>query len=118
MLFGEQPAGTTEPSLNLIENQNDVVACTNLPHRFEITCGRNDHPRLALDGLDQEGDRIGRDRRFERRGVAKGYDATEPGGEGTEAVARGRIGAKADDSQGTAVEIVAAHDDFGPVFRD
>src|SRR5262249_14953617 len=38
-------------------------------------------------------------------------------GEGTEAVARGRIGAKADDSQGAAVEIVGADDDFGPVFR-
>src|SRR6516225_147581 len=117
MLFREEPAGTTEPSLNLVENQNDVVACTNLAHRLEITCGWNYHPRLALDGLDQEGDRIGRDRCFKCGGVAKGYDAAESGGEGTEAVARGRIGAKADDSQGAAVKIVGADDDFGPVFR-
>ena len=40
-----------------------------------------------------------------------------PAGEGAEAVARGRIGAKADDSQGAAVKIVGADDDFGPVFR-
>src|SRR5262249_38277036 len=118
MLFGEEPAGTAEPSLNLIENQNNVVARTNLAHRFEITRRRNDHPGLALDGLDQEGDRIGCDRCFERRGVAKGYDAADSGGEGTEAVARGRIGAEADDSQGAAVEIVGADDDFGPVFWD
>jgi hypothetical protein len=41
-------ATVTEPSLNLVENQNDVVACANLAHRFEITCGRNYHPRLAI----------------------------------------------------------------------
>src|SRR5262249_51452339 len=103
MLFGEQPAGTTEPGLDLVENQNDVVARANLAHRFEITCGRNDPPRLALDGFDQEGDRIGRDRRFERGGLAEGHDA-KSGGEGAEAVARGRISAKADDSQGAAVK--------------
>src|SRR6516165_9539349 len=118
MLFGEEPPGTTEPRLNLVENQNDVVACTNLAHCFEVTCRRNNHPRLALDGLDQEGDRIGRDRRFERGSVAKGHDAAESGGEGAEAVARGRIGTKADDSQGAAVEIVGADDDLGPVFWD
>src|SRR6516164_5796805 len=117
MLFGEQPAGSTEPGLDLVENQNDVVALTNLAHPFEITCGRNNHPRLALDGLDQECDRIGRDRRFERGSVAKWYNA-ESGGEGTEAVARGRIGAKADDSQGAAMEIVGVDDDFGVVFWD
>src|SRR5262249_55626146 len=66
----------------------------------------------------QEGDRIRLDRRFERRGVAKGYDTAESGGEGTEAVARGRIGAKADDRQGAAVEIVGADDDFAPVLRN
>src|SRR6516164_4949915 len=117
MLFSEQPAGSTEPGLDLVENQNDVVALTNLAHPFEITCGRNNHPRLALDGLDQECDRIGRDRRFERGSVAKWYNA-ESGGEGAEAVARGRIGAKADDSQGAAMEIVGADDDFGAVFWD
>src|SRR5215472_473341 len=118
MLFGEQPAGTTEPSLNLIENQNDVVARANLANGFEIICGWNDHPRLALDGLDQEGDSIGRDRRLECGGVAKGHNAAKSGGEGTEAVARGRIGAKPDDSQGAAVEIVGADDDLGSVLRD
>src|SRR6516164_9028644 len=118
MLFGEEPAGTTEPSLNLVENQNDVVACTNLPHRFEITCGRNYHPRLALDGLDQEGDCIGRDRRFERGGVAKGHDAAESRGEGAEAAARDFIRTESDNGQGTAMEIVGADDDFGAVFRD
>src|SRR5262249_14056543 len=118
MLFGEQPAGTTEPSLNLVENQNDVVARTNLAHRFEITCRRNDHPRLALDGLDEEGDRIRRDRRFERRGVAQGYDTAESGGEGTEGLARGRVGGKADGRQGSGVEIVCADDDFAPVLRN
>src|SRR5207344_2957167 len=55
MLFGEQPAGAAEPSLNLVENQNHVVARTNFADRFEITGRRNYHPRLALDGLDQEG---------------------------------------------------------------
>src|SRR5215472_5649853 len=115
MLFGEQPPGTTQPSLNLVEYQNDVVALTNLAHRFEITCGRNYHPRLTLNGLDQEGDRVGRDRRFKRGGVAKGHNASESGGEGTEAVAHGRIGAKTDDSQGAAVKIVGTDDDLCPV---
>src|SRR6516225_10272135 len=118
MLFGEEPAGTTEPGLNLVENQNNVVARTNLAHRFEITCGRNNHPRLALDGFDQEGDRISRDRPFECGGVAKRHNAAEATGEGTEAVARDCIGAKADDGQGTTVEVVGADDDFGPVFWD
>src|SRR5262249_27420633 len=40
------------------------------------------------------------------------------GAEGTEAVARGWIGAEADDSQSAAVEIVGTGDDLGPVFRD
>src|SRR5262249_39128175 len=118
MLFGEEPAGTAEPGLNLVENQNDVVTCTNLAHRFEITWGRNYHPGLALDGLDQEGDRVRRDRRFERGSVAKGHNAAESGGEGTEAVARDYISAEADNRQGAAVKIVGTDDDLCPVFWD
>src|SRR5262249_3078168 len=113
---GEQLAGTAETGLNLVENQNDLVASTNLAHGFEITGGRNYHPRLALDGLDQESDRVGRDRCFERGGVSQRYNAAEAGREGAEAVARGRIGAEADDRESAAVEIVRADDDFGPVL--
>jgi hypothetical protein len=106
MLFGEQSAGTAEPSLNLVENQKHILARTNLAHGFEITRRRNYHPRLALDGLDQEGDRIGRDRRFEGGGVGKRHNA-ETRRERAEAVARGRVGAEADDRQGAAVELAS-----------
>src|SRR5262249_57847383 len=106
MLCGEQPAGTTEPGLNLVENQNDVVARTNFPHRFEIAGGWNDHSRLALDGLDQEGDCVGRNRRFERGSVAKGHNAAEAGGKWAEAVARGRIGPEADHPPSAALTTV------------
>src|SRR6516164_8640742 len=116
MLFGEQPAGATEPGLNLVENQDDVVARTNLADRSEIAGRRNDHARLALNWFDQEGDRVGRDRRFERCGVAKGHNV-ETGREGAETVARGCVGAEADDRQSAAVEIVGADDDFGLILR-
>jgi hypothetical protein len=46
----------------------------------------------------------------------KGTTRLNPGVKGTEAVTHGRISAKADDSQGAAVEIVGADDDFGPVL--
>jgi hypothetical protein len=42
---------------------------------------RNYYPRLALNGLDQKGDRIRSDRRFQRAGIAEGDDA-DPGANG------------------------------------
>ena len=71
-------------------------------------------PRLALDGLEQDRDRVLVDRSGEGRGVAVGH-AHEPGRERAEAGARGRIVGEADDRGRAAVEVAAEDDDPGPV---
>ena len=75
VLLGQQLAGAAEAGLDLVEDQDDVVAGAELARGAQIAGRRDDHARLALDRLDQEGDGVGADGRLQRGGVAERHDA-------------------------------------------
>ncbi len=93
------------------------MAGAELPRLLQIAGGRDHHPGLALDRLDQEGDGVGGDGRFQSGGVAIG-NHLEARAEGTEPLARLRVGGEADDGQGAAMEVVCADDDLRLVLGD
>ena len=67
VLEGEPGAGASEPRLDLIEDQQHVVRVAQAAKPREKPRGRNDDAGLALDRLDQHGDRVGRDGPLDRR---------------------------------------------------
>ena len=116
MLFGEQLAGAPETGLNLIENEHHVLAAADLANGAQVAIGRDDHAGFPLDRLDEKANGVGGDGGLQRIGVAE-RDGFESRRKRTKAAAGGRIGAKADDGDGPAVEVVAADDDLGLALR-
>src|SRR4029077_8780631 len=112
MLLSKQLAGTAESSLDLIEDQHHVVRGAELAYLFEIAGRRQDDASFSLDWLDEEADRIRRYRLLQRFGVAEGYDL-EARRKWSEMLTCGRVGAKADNTEGAPVEVVSADDDLG-----
>ncbi len=96
MIGSEQAAGAAEPGLDLVGDEEDVVARADLADPPQVPLGRDDHAALALDRLDDEGRGVRRDRGLERVGVAVRHER-EAGGERAEAGPVERLGAEADD---------------------
>ena len=67
-------------------------------------------PGLALDGLDEEGHRLGGDRRPQGVEVAVGDDV-ETGCERPEVVTSVRVGRERDDRRRASVEVAIGDDD-------
>src|ERR1700742_2527631 len=116
MLLGEQLAGPAEPGLDLVEDQHHVMRGAELAYLSEIAGWRNDDAGFPLDRLDQKGDGVRRDRLRQRPGVAEGDDP-ESRRERPEMIARRRVGAEADDTEGASVEVFGADDDLGLPVR-
>src|ERR1700730_13858831 len=72
-----------EARLDLIENQQYAVPVADPPETCQISPGRDDNARLALNGLDENGGRAWPDRRFERIRVAERH-RDKPGRERAE----------------------------------
>src|SRR6266404_5971278 len=89
---------------------------TELAYPREITRWRDDDAGFPLDRLDEEGDRVWRDRLLQRLGVAEGDDP-KARRERPEMITCRRVGAEADDAEGAAVKIVGADDDLGLPVR-
>ena len=104
MALGQEFARAAEPGLDFVEHQRDDVVGAQAPHLGEVARGRDHHPGLALDGLDQERHRMRRYGGFERRGIAERHHA-KPRREGAEIPVCLGIGAEPHDSDGTAVEV-------------
>ena len=88
LLAGEQPPGSAEPRLDLVEDQRDPVAAAERARPGEVARGRNDHAALALDRLEeQRRDRAGRAAQpgLQRVSVAEGY-VVDAGRQRTEAL--------------------------------
>jgi hypothetical protein len=64
-----------EAGLDLIEDQHHVVRGAEVTDLREIAGWRDDDASFPLDRLDEEGDRVRRDRLLQRLGVAEGDDA-------------------------------------------
>src|SRR5258708_11111898 len=103
MLLREQLAGAAKPGLDFVEDEHHVVRGAELAYLGEVVRRRNDDASFALDWLDQEGDGVRRNRRFQRLGVREGNDL-KARRERSEMVARRRVGAEADDAKGASVE--------------
>src|SRR5215472_7841420 len=116
MLLREQLAGAAEPGLDLVEDQHHVVRTAEFAYLREIAGRWNDDAGFPLDRLDEEGDRVRRDRSLQRRGVAEGDDL-EARRERPEMFACRWVGAEADDAEGASVEVVGADDDLGLPVR-
>ena len=85
---------------------------TKLTDPREIAGRWDNHASLALDRLDQEGDRVGGNRGFERRSVAKG-NSLEAGGEGAKTCPCLIVRREADNGQSTAMKVFRTDNDFG-----
>ena len=81
-------------------------------HGREVIGRRDDDARLALDGLEQDGDRVVGDGRLEGGRIPVGH-GHETGRERREAVARLRVVREAHDRRRAAVEVAAHNDDLG-----
>ncbi len=112
MLAGEKLAGAPHASLDLVADHQHAVLPADAGALGQIAGRRHDHPCLALHRLDQERRRIGRDRRFERAGIAE-RDRLESGRERSEAVAVLRFRRESDDRDRAAVKVAGAHDHLG-----
>ena len=73
-MLREQFAGAAKPGLNFVEDQHHVVRGAELAYLRKIAGRRNDDAGFPLDRLDQEGNGVWCDRRFQRLGVAEGDD--------------------------------------------
>ncbi len=61
VLAGKELTGATQPGLDFIRNQQDVVLAADFSHALEIAHRRDNDPRLALDRLQHHGRRVGGD---------------------------------------------------------
>ena len=115
MFTGEYLPSATQPRLDLVGDEQDIVHSAKLLGRLEIAGGRDEDPGLGLDGLDKKGRGVGRD------GLPQGIDIAvrddhEPGCKRSEIVPVEGFGGEADDRYGPAVEIIGAGDNFRPVL--
>jgi hypothetical protein len=117
VLAGEGPPGPAQPRLDLVNDQQDAGLGADVADLAQISRRRDDHPGLALDGLDREGDGVLVDRFPQGTGVT-GADDLEPRGVGAVVVVGQRVGGEAHQGDGAAVEVIGAGDDLGPVGRD
>ena len=113
----EGPAGPAEAGLDLVGREQHVVGGAELADPAQVAVRRDHDAALALDGLDEHGDRVRRDGGFERREVAVGH-LDEPGRERAEPAAGLRVVGEADDRGRPAVEVAGRDDDLGLVGRD
>jgi hypothetical protein len=116
VLLGEQPAGSAEARLDLVEDQGDVALRAQRTHLAEIAGRRNDDAGLALDRLHEKRDRVVVEGLGERLEVAERHDP-KPWSKRAEAATRVRVGAESDDRERAAVKVVGADDDLRAVRR-
>ena len=111
VLEGEPPAGTAEPGLHLVENEQDATLVTQAPHGGEIA-GRRDHDaRLALDRLEENGhNRFGISRLLESGEIAIG-DAAESLWERLEGLVLFRLAGGGERRQRASMERAEGGDD-------
>src|SRR5579863_5473641 len=116
MLLREQLSSAAEPGLDFVEDQHHVVRGAEIAYLREIAGRGDDDAGLPLDRLDEEGDRVRRDRLLQRLGVAEGNDP-EARRERPEMLTSRHVGAESDDTERASVKIVGADDDLGLPVR-
>ncbi len=89
VLAGQHLAGAAQPDLDLVGDQQDLLAAAERLGELEVAVRRHVDAVLALDRLDQKGDRVGRHRVDQRVHIAEGHEL-EAGGERPEMLA-GRL---------------------------
>ena len=83
VLFGEEFAGSAEPCLDFIEDEQDIVAIADFAHFFQVTGGRDNNTSFALNRFHQKCDGIRGDGPFQGICIIKG-DGDKSGCEGAE----------------------------------
>ncbi len=110
MLAGEEPPGTSQPSLNLVGDKQRAVLSAKLDSRPQIVVGRDAHA-FALDRLDDEGGDFFRGERFFQGLEIVERDFGTAGQKRAEAVAEDLVADQRQRAVRQAVESVAAvHD--------
>ncbi len=117
MLAGERGAGTAQTGLDLVGDHQGAPLSAEFAHLAEEAGGRDDHPGLALDRLDENADYLLVHRGRQGLGVAVGQDA-ESRGVRAVGVSGVRVGREAHDRDRAAVEVAVEGDDHGLIGRD
>ena len=116
VLPGEALARPAEAGLDLVADEEHLVPGTDFADLPQIACGRNVDAGFALDGLDDDGDRVGSDALRDGVGVAVG-DLREAGQVRPVIDERIWVGRHRDDGDRPTVEIVLGADDvLGPIL--
>src|SRR5919197_2414975 len=117
MFEAEVSPGAAEAGLDLIKDEQNAVPVADLAQVCEIALRRDDDAGLALNGLDEDSCREGRDRRLKRTSVAERHRDKARREWAKTAPVRG-LGRKANERRGAAMEIVCRNNNFRLAIRD
>src|SRR4029453_2278332 len=120
MLQGECAAGSPQPRLDLVGNEQHPMLASQLPRPGHIACWRDAYARLALDRLQQECDNIISERLPERFKITRDRlperfkitvrDRHETWSVRSVVIMRERIVGETDDRCRPAVEVASRND--------
>src|SRR5437588_2537120 len=116
MLDREETAGTSQPGLDLIGDEQGAVTAAKLGGRLQVAVGRQ-VDTLALDRLDDEGSDVASVQRLFECGQVVERDADAVGQQRLEAAAEDVVAVERQRPIREAVERVLAVDDAGPPGR-
>ena len=116
VLAGQCAAGPPEPGLDLVGDEQHLVAGAEFADPGQVAGRRDEHARLALDGFDQHRDDVVGDRVAQRFQVAVG-DADEAGRVRSVMIMGDRVVGEADDRRGSTVEVSPGDDDLRLAVR-
>ena len=114
MLEPEPPAGTTEPGLHLVHDQERFAFVTQLAHRREVLVRCRVHAAFALHGLEHHGRHPVVERGRERVDVVE-FDLPEPVGQRLERLLLLRLARGRERRERPPVERAVGGDDVEPV---
>lgn len=117
VLARERLPGPAQPRLDLVRHEQDVPLARELPYAPQVPGGRHQHPRLALDRLQQHGHGVRRDGRGQR-GEVPVRDDLEARRVRPVVVAGLVVRREAHDRRRPAVEVAGRDHDLGLSVRD
>src|SRR5690606_29448538 len=108
---GEQVAGTANPSLHFVEDQQRIMLVAQLAYTFQVGLLGRTNPTFALDRLQHYGTGLVGNGRFQRRQVIE-RDVGDALWLGPEAIGVLRLASHAHGKEGATVEAVERRDNF------
>src|SRR5690554_4105693 len=104
MIAGEEPAGPPETCLDLIRDEENPVAGTDVADLSQVTFRWDDHSRFPLNRLYEKSGGLRGDRRFQSTSIAI-RDRDESGGERAKPITVQRLRRESDNRDRPPVKV-------------